>query len=154
VFHKMIKRLVLWVLAISPPCFAEALLPYVQKIEVFADGAVTVPRYDGVVVIAYDLNEITEMNKAITFKGKSLEESHLMMKQWFESPAYQHFQQQQKIVLEPMNLMAKYGVAKIPAIVFNEGHFAVYGTTDVQKAIRDIEQLMADEAAAEEETDQ
>lgn len=114
----------------------------IKKIEVFSDGMVQVPRLSGVEIIVYDLNEITEINKPVHFDGGSLDRSKAMLNQWLASEDYKLYLKQRRYVMQPLVLMSKYGVSKIPAIVFNSGEFAVYGTTDVNMSIKDIQHLM------------
>ena len=140
---KQISRVMVFLLMSCSWVHAEQYVaPYIKKIEVFADGMVDVPKLNGVQIIAYDLNEITEINRPVRFNGASREQSMLMLKQWLASPDYQAYSKQRKIVIMPLNLMAKYGVSKVPAIVFNSGEFAVYGTTDVIKSINDVQNLI------------
>lgn len=106
-------------------------------VEVFADGPVEVQSRDRVRVVAYNLDEITDFsNNAPTFDGRTVEQARAKAEAFMRSDAYRQYQQEVQSVYRPLQKMAEYRLAKIPAIVIN-GRYIVYGTTDVGRALDD-----------------
>ena len=109
-----------------------------MSVEIFADGEVLTPLITNMKIIAYDLDEITYMRQnAPTFNRGSVEASKEAAHQWLNSKDYQSYKQQVMRVQYPLTLISKYQLSKIPAIVFDKGKYVIYGTTDVELALRE-----------------
>ena len=114
-----------------------------MRVEIFADGEVLPPTIANMEIIAYDLNEITYMRQnAPTFKRGSLEASKNAAYEWLNSKDFQSYKQQVMRVQYPLMLISKYKLSKIPAIVFDKGNYVIYGTTDIELALREWSRFM------------
>ena len=112
-------------------------------VEVVADGEVKVPAVSGITVMAFDLNEVTHMNQhAPKFKRATLGQAQEAAQQWINSSDFSDYKKQVMRIRLPLMLMSKYQLSKVPAIVFNRGEYVIYGTTDVELALREWNRFM------------
>ena len=117
---------------------------YADKVEVFLDGNVNPVQLPGIEVVVYDLDEVTRFkNQAKTFRG---EDAEAQARRFIESPAFDAYQNELKRVYTPIMKMVEYQLMKVPAVVFEEGRYVVYGTTDVRQALQDYRNFLATES--------
>lgn len=75
-----------------------------------------------------------------------LARSTAIMKDFLASEHGRQFKQKIRDAYRGHELMVRYQLEKIPAIVFDEGRYVVYGTTDVRAALVIYRQKLAGES--------
>jgi integrating conjugative element protein (TIGR03757 family) len=125
---------------------------YTYVIEVFTDKYFTPPVIPGFDIRIYDLSEMTALNRPIVkalpdqmtheFVKKNI---HEISKDFSTSAELKHHVANIVKANKPYELMIRYRVLKIPAIVF-EGAAVVYGTLDVERALNDFYQAITPES--------
>lgn len=106
-------------------------------IEVFTDNPALIDSVAGAEVIHYDLSESDRLKRsALPALPPNQEEAMRIIKAFFNSPEGKVFQNNMRSALEGKRKMIQYQLQKIPAIVFDQGKYAVYGMTDVHEAAR------------------
>lgn len=108
-----------------------------RVIEVFTDSPALIYPVTGAEVIHYDLSESDRLKRsALPVLPPNQEKAMRIIKAFFNSPEGQAFQRNMRVALEGKRKMIQYQLQKIPAIVFDQGKYAVYGMTDVHEATR------------------
>lgn len=106
-------------------------------IEVFTDNPALIDSVAGAEIIHYDLSESDRLKQsALPVLPPNQEEAMRIIKAFFNSPEGKAFQRNMRVALEGKRKMIQYQLQKIPAIVFDQGKYAVYGMTDVHEAAR------------------
>jgi integrating conjugative element protein (TIGR03757 family) len=111
-------------------------------IEVFMDGDLTPPELPGFRVMVYDLSELAHLSEPVELtpddpKTATPESLEALGRAYAASDAFKHRQGRIKIAAKVYEKLMRYGVTRIPAIVFDEGDSVVYGTTDIALALQD-----------------
>lgn len=106
-------------------------------IEVFTDLPALVDAPRDVQTVHYDLSEVvrlkqTGLPKLPADRDKAME----IAKAFFATPEGEAFKKQMRTAMFGQQRMMKYQLKKIPAIVFDEGAYVVYGSIDVFDARR------------------
>ncbi len=104
-------------------------------IEVFTHNPKSVAQVSGHKLIVHDLSA-PEKLKTPTFSAspKRAEKEALA---WLKSSAGQRHVSALRDAHSGQIKAIKYGLKKIPAVVFESGKYAVYGTTNVRSALKD-----------------
>ena len=107
------------------------------KIEVFTDSPATINTVSGVNIIHFDLSE-SERLKSRALPALPNDEARAMkiIKAFFVSPEGEAFKNDMVIATLGQQKMIRYGLKKIPAVVFDDGRYVIYGTTDVAESMR------------------
>ncbi len=111
-------------------------------IEVFMDGDLTPPDLPGFRVRVYDLSELAHLSEPVVLtpddpKTATPQSLEALGRAYAASDAFRHRQGRIQIAAKAYEKLMRYGVTRIPAIVFDEGDSVVYGTTDIALALQD-----------------
>ena len=119
-------------------CLPAAAAENIQ-LEVFTDTPINMPVTPGFNVVVYDLNapKRYETDRSVTITGRSVKEAESKGMDWFRTLDKKKLSKVSQQAFLPLAKAAEYQLPKYPAIVFEEGLYAVYGTLDIQRAIRD-----------------
>lgn len=108
-----------------------------RVIEVFTDEPAFVDRLAGATVVHYDLSELDRLKKTGLPRLPANEsQAKEMAIAFFASPEGAKFKEDIKGAMRGHQKMMRYSLQKIPAVVFDQGKYVVYGTTDVAEAAR------------------
>lgn len=133
----MMKNIVVLVLA--------SIIGHVQAqttIEVFSDRPMTSLSIPGATVTVYDLSRAGDLESELPALPADPEKATQLAKEWVKSAAGQAHIARVKAAYKGHEQMIVYGVQKIPAVVFEQGKYVVYGTLDVALAVRDFDDYM------------
>ena len=107
-----------------------------QQIEVFTQSATTFDSVPGFDVHHYDLSEPERVKKLYAPQLPANETLALAQaKSFFETAAGKSYMAAMRESYRGREKMLQYQLAKIPAIVFEEGRYVIYGSTDLVQAI-------------------
>lgn len=105
------------------------------QIEIFSDAAIPAENISGVEVIYYDLSEPEKVKaKYLPVLPSDVERATQIFQSFLVSAEGVEFQQVMKEAYRGHQKMVSYQLEKIPAVVFDQGQYVVYGITDVNKA--------------------
>lgn len=105
-------------------------------IEVFTDAPTQLGNLPGTEVIHYDLSAPQKIKeKYLPALPGDIERAKQIMKDYLTSPQGKEFQVAIREAYRGHEKMVRYQLEKIPAVVFDEGKYAVYGITDISKAV-------------------
>lgn len=108
-----------------------------RVIEVFTDEPAFVDRLAGATVVHYDLSELDRLKKTGLPRLPANEsQAKEMAIAFFASPEGAKFKEDIKGAMRGHQKMMRYSLQKIPAVVFDQGKYVVYGTNDVAEAAR------------------
>lgn len=106
-------------------------------IEVFTDLPALIDAPTDVKTVHYDLSEVTRLKQTGLPKlPPNQEQAMKMAKAFFATPEGEAFKSEMRAAMRGQQMMMKYQIKKVPAIVFDEGKYVVYGSTDVFDARR------------------
>lgn len=106
------------------------------RVELFVDAPVSLLPIPGVEVAVLDLSAPESAKREFSPKfSPDVRIARSQAEQFFKTPAGVAYVNRLKEANRGKILSLQYGLQKIPAIVFDEGRYAVYGTTDVAKAV-------------------
>jgi integrating conjugative element protein (TIGR03757 family) len=131
--NKIVAMALLTSIGFSLPSHAQDA----RMIEVFTDQPAFVDRLAGATVVHYDLSELDRL-KQTGLPHLPANESLAKEKAiaFFASPEGAKFKEGIKGAMRGHQKMMRYNLQKIPAVVFDQGKYVVYGTTDVAEAAR------------------
>jgi integrating conjugative element protein (TIGR03757 family) len=116
---------------LAMPVFAQ------ETIEIFTETPMQVDTLSGVEVIHYDLSEPNRIKHQLNLKLPPDEKIAMAKaKQFFQTPEGKAYQVAMRDAYRGRQMMMQYQLSKIPAIVFEDGKYVIYGTTDVPRAAR------------------
>lgn len=106
------------------------------QVEVFTDMPMQLGSVLGIDVIHYDLSAPEKVkSKYLPALPGDVGLASQIMKNYLASPQGQEFKAVIREAYRGHEKMVRYQLEKIPAVVFEQGHYVVYGITDVQKAL-------------------
>jgi integrating conjugative element protein (TIGR03757 family) len=108
-------------------------------VEVFVDQPFVARSMPNAVITVFDLSRVSALEDETPDFPPDPMVAQVQATAWFDSAAGKQHLLALKAAYVGHEKMVRYGVQKIPAIVFNDGKFAVYGTTDIAQAIRDFD---------------
>lgn len=123
------------------PAFALANIP-ITKVDVFVERPLAVKGIPNTDITIFDLSRKDVVQATAPRFPPNPEIAQAMAKQWLESPEGQTYIADLKAAYTGHAKMIEYGVLKLPAIVFDNGKFVIYGTTDLMLAVRDYDHFM------------
>jgi|GEM_PF-3856051 len=124
----------LWLLALLLPslCLAQD----VTQIEVFTQGALDLPRLPYTQITHYDLNAPDQVKRQLPrLNAKEETAAAAEATRWIQSPAGQAWTEQMRSAYDGHVKAMNYRLEKTPAIVFDEGEYIVYGSTNIRRAL-------------------
>jgi integrating conjugative element protein (TIGR03757 family) len=125
------NRIFAFTALLALPVFAQ------ETIEVFTELPVQIDALSGVEVIHYDLSEPDRIKSKLNLKLPPDEEiAKAKAKQFFQTPEGKAYQVAMRDAYRGRQKMMQYQLSKIPAIVFDDGKYVIYGTTDVAHSAR------------------
>lgn len=117
------------ILFIASPIFAQ------ERMEVFTESPIQLDSVPGISVIHYDLSEPARIKKQSAPKLPSDEKIALAQaKAFFKTAEGNSYKAAMREAYRGKQKMMQYQLTKIPAIVFDEGKYVIYGSTDVAQA--------------------
>ncbi len=123
------NKCILLMVLIAAPAFAQ------ERIEMFTESPANVGSVNAVEVIHYDLSEPSRLKKRLAPKLPADEKLALIKaKQFFTSEEGKAYQIAMRDAYRGRQKMMQYQLKKIPAIVFDDGKYVIYGSTDVAQA--------------------
>jgi integrating conjugative element protein (TIGR03757 family) len=129
------QRASLWVLIImlTPAlCLAQS----VTRIEVFSEGPLELPRLPYTDITHYDLTAPQQVKRQLPRLTATDEQTAAAQaKRWIHSPAGQAFSEQMRSAYDGHVKAMHYRLEKTPVIVFDEGEYIVYGSTNIRRAL-------------------
>lgn len=111
----------------------------VTKVEVFVEHPLAINGIPNTDITVFDLSRKDAVKATAPHFPPNPETAQTMAKAWLESSEGKTFVLNLKAAYAGHSKMIAYGVLKIPAIVFDNGKYVVYGTTDVMQAVRDYD---------------
>lgn len=124
------------ILSMSPMAFGQPL------IELFSDKSVATPSIPGVAIMVFDLSRVEELRKSTPHFSVDSRRAEMQAIAWLGSPeGKQHIDSLQAAYTGHVKMMT-YDIQKIPAIVFDQGKFVIYGTSDIALALADYDRFM------------
>ncbi|AQT61896.1 DUF1525 domain-containing protein [Cellvibrio sp. PSBB023] len=106
-------------------------------IEVFTDLPALIDAPTDVKTVHYDLSEVSRLKQTGLPKlPPNQEQAMKMANAFFATPKGEAFKSEMRAAMRGQQKMMKYQIKKVPAIVFDEGKYVVYGSTDVFDARR------------------
>lgn len=138
------KNMNKWFVAIT--LFAASLSHAQTSIEVFTDMPVLIQSLPDspVDVIHYDLSEVDRLKRTSLPKlPPNQDEAMRLATAFFASPEGEVFKRNMLIAARAQQKLFQYQLKKIPAVVFDQGAYVVYGITDVATARQAYLQRMA-----------
>lgn len=106
-------------------------------IEVFTDMPALIDSLPDARVIHFDLSAADRLKGSVLPRlSPNQEQAMLQAKAFFTSPAGIAFKNDIREALRGQQKMIQYQLKKIPAVVFDDGQYVVYGSTDVVEARR------------------
>lgn len=87
----------------------------------------------------YNLNQPTQAEKLLPTFSNNPKTAEQQFQQWKNSANGQAMMRQMKDSYTPFLKAASYGLTRTPAIVFDEGKYVIYGTTNVGHAVQDYD---------------
>jgi integrating conjugative element protein (TIGR03757 family) len=109
-------------------------------IEIFSDSPLMAPTMSNAVVRVFDLSHVAAVKKNLPRFSPDQALATVQAKAWLDSPAGKAHKDDVKAAYAGHAKMIQYGLQKIPAIVFEQGKFVIYGTTDLHQAVADYDQ--------------
>jgi integrating conjugative element protein (TIGR03757 family) len=111
----------------------------ITDIDIFVAQPLMVASIPNTHITVFDLSrrEILEANTPEFPPDPAIAET--MAKTWLDSAAGKAYVRELQAAYVGHSKMITYGVLKIPAIVFDQGKFVIYGTTDVSEAVREYD---------------
>ena len=117
------------ILFIASPIFAQ------EHMEVFTESPIQLDSVPGISVIHYDLSEPARIKKQSAPKLPADEKIALAQaKAFFKTAEGNAYKSAMRDAYRGKQKMMQYQLTKIPAIVFEEGKYVIYGSTDVVQA--------------------
>lgn len=110
-----------------------------STIEVFVDQPLIAPSIPNAVVVVFDLSRVALLEDDTPDFPPDPMLAQTQAQAWLESSAGKRHLMDLKAAYVGHEKMVNYGLQKIPAIVFNDGKFVVYGTTDIPQAVSDYD---------------
>lgn len=108
-----------------------------NRIEVFTDQPALVDFIAGTEVIHYDLSAPDRLKRSsLPSFPPDRELAMQQAKAFFVSPAGEVFKREMKAALRGKQKIIQYQLKKIPAIVFADGQYVIYGSLDLADAIQ------------------
>lgn len=115
---------------------AVCLAQSVTQIEVFSEGALDLPRLPYTKITHYDLTEPDQVKRQLPkLNAKDEQTAATQARGWIESPAGQAFTKRMRSAYDGHMKAMQYALKKTPAIVFDQGEYVVYGSTNVRRAL-------------------
>lgn len=115
---------------------AVCLAQSVTQIEVFSKGALDLPRLPYTEITHYDLTEPDQVKRQLPkLSAKDEHTAATQARQWIESPAGQAFTERMRSAYDGHIKAMHYALEKTPAIVFEQGAYVVYGSTNIRRAL-------------------
>ncbi|PUA30392.1 MAG: integrating conjugative element protein [Cellvibrio sp. 79] len=106
------------------------------QIEVFTDTPTALGNVSGIEVIHYDLSIPERIKeKYLPALPGDIDRAKKIMKTYLASVQGMEFQKAIREAYRGHEKMVQYQLEKIPAVVFNQGQYVVYGITDIQRAL-------------------
>lgn len=127
---KLTNPLVLLLAFIAAPAFAQ------ERIEIFTESPVHIDSVLGIEIVHFDLSEPTRIKNNVAPSLPADEKLAMVhAKQFFESEEGIVFKAAMRDAYRGRQKMLQYQLTKIPAIVFDDGKYVIYGSTNVERAI-------------------
>ena len=127
----------LTVLLLSTTAFAQT------TIELFVDHSLLAPSIPNAIIVVFDLSRVAALEEDTPDFPPDPMLAQAQAQTWLESSAGKNHLMDLKAAYAGHEKMVNYRLQKIPAIVFNEGKFVVYGTTDIPQAVRDYDHYLS-----------
>lgn len=106
-------------------------------IEVFTNLPALIDVPTDVTTVHYDLSEVSRLKQTGLPKlPPDQDQAMKIAKAFFATPEGEALKSKMRAAMRGQQKMMKYQIKKIPAIVFDEGKYVVYGSTDVFDARR------------------
>lgn len=132
-----IKNLLV-VLALSLPLSVSA---EPTQIEVFVEQPLSTPVIPNTKISIFDLSQV----EAVRATSPKFPADPLIAKgmaeKWLTSSEGKQYISTLKLAYAGRIKMVTYGVLKLPAIVFDNGKYVIYGTTDLLQAVQDYDEF-------------
>jgi|GEM_PF-2462193 len=112
------------------------------SIEVFVDQPLVAPLVPGATITVFDMARASLLQKTIPKFSKDPALGQSQASAWLVSPDGKAHIAQLKDAYVSHQKMMVYGIEKIPAIVFEQGKFVIYGITDVRQAVAEYDQFI------------
>lgn len=129
----------LCLLALAPLVSAEVPI---TKIEVFVEQPLMVTGIPNTSITVFDLSRKDAVKATAPQFSKNPEVVEGVAKAWLHSADGKTYIADLKAAYTGHSKMISYGVLKVPAIVFDDGKFVIYGTTDVMQAVEDYDEYI------------
>ena len=128
---KFIVKLALCLLASASASAQSAL-----HVEVFSDVAISPDNLPGATITYYNLNE-PELVKAryLPTLPPDITRAESVFRSFLHSPKGAEFKTDMRRAYRGHQQMVRYQLEKIPAIVFEDGRYVIYGILDVHEAM-------------------
>jgi integrating conjugative element protein (TIGR03757 family) len=124
-----INKCILYAVLVATPVFAQ------ERIEVFTDTPTQIENLEGVDVVYYDLSAPERIKNQFAPKLPADEKIALAQaKRFFETAEGRVYQLAMRDAYRGRQKMMQYQLTKIPAIVFDDGKYVIYGSTDLAQA--------------------
>lgn len=90
-------------------------------------------------ITVYDFDQPNRAEKLLPTLSNNQQHAERQFEQWKSTAQGKAAMEQMKASYTPYLKAARYGITKIPAIVFDQGKYVIYGTIDVHDAIREYD---------------
>ncbi len=108
----------------------------VTMIEVFSEIPINHTwRIPNTNITVYDFDQPNRAEKLLPTLSNNQQHAERQFEQWKTSAQGKAAMERMKASYTPYLKAARYGITKIPAIVFDQGKYVIYGTIDVHDAI-------------------
>lgn len=111
-------------------------------IEMFVDQPVAIPSIPNTNVVVYDLSKVHRLESNLPRFAADPATSKTLAKKWIASDVGQAHIRSLQDAYRGHEQMVKYSLQKIPAIIFEQGKYAIYGTTDLSLAVREYDAFL------------
>ncbi len=129
----MNRRIALFIVAWASSDGIAQTHPY---LEVFSDDAVAREEFPGVQVNYFRLSDPERVKEQyLPALPPDLAKATAIMNTFLASESGRVFREKISEAYQGHELMVKYQLEKVPAIVFDKGRYVIYGTTDVRQAL-------------------
>ena len=122
--------------SLSTTAFAQA------TIEVFVDHPLVTSSIPNAIILVFDLSRVAQLEEDTPDFPPDPMLAQAQAQTWLESSAGKNHLMDLKAAYAGHEKMVNYGLQKIPAIVFENGRFVIYGTTDVATAVKDYDNFL------------
>jgi integrating conjugative element protein (TIGR03757 family) len=90
----------------------------------------------------HNFDQPNQAEKLLPVFSNNPDVAEKQFQQWKDSANGKSTMEKMKASYEPYLKAANYGITKIPAIVFDNGKYVIYGTLNVDQAVRDYDHYL------------